>query len=237
VEGLDVNVDATFDATNENITLENLAIFNQATAGVPAVNFEPSVRCYLRMNNCFVLADTGNQHAIDVNPSGAGSRVYIDNCEILQATGNTAEVVHVRKGELWQLSNSSITGRSTAPVLRVSNAGSAVGAINNTIISSDYAVVNAQNVVQFDIAGNLIMTSATVLANSANTSATGVNLSNAGGNLILSDCQFGIYGAVGKAIQANGGNLISNTGNGLGIAGLNNVSVAGFGATINQTLI
>ena len=120
----------------------------------------------------------------------------------------------------------------------MSNNGSAVGAINNTIISSDYAVVNVQNVVQYDIAGNLIMTNATVLANSANTSATGVALTNAAGNLIISDCQFGIYGAVGKAIQSAGGNLISNTGNALGSALLgNNVSVAGFAATVNQTLI
>lgn len=238
VEGLDVNVNATFDATNENITLENLAIFNQATAGVPAVNFEPSARCYLRMNNCFVLADTGNQHAIDCNPSAAGSRLYIDNCEILQAAGNNAEVIHVRKGELWQLSNSTVTGRHTAPVLRVSNSGSAVGAVNNTVVSSDYAVVNAQNVVQYDIAGNLIMTNAAVLASSVNTSATGVNLTNAAGNLIISNCQFGIYGAVGKAIQAAGGNLISNTNNALGSALLgNNVSTAGFAATVNQTLI
>ena len=81
------------------------------------------------------------------------------------------------------------------------------------------------------------MTNATVLANSANTSATGINLT-AAGNLILSNCQFGIYGAVGKAIQAAGGNLISNTGNALGSALLgNNVSVAGFAATVNQTLI
>jgi hypothetical protein len=237
-EGLDVNVDATFDATNENITLENLAIFNQATAGVPAVNFEPSVRCYLRMNNCFVLADTGNEHAVDVNATGAGSRIYIDNCEILQASGNTAEVMHARRGEVWQLSNSSLTGRGTAPVLRVSFAASVVGAINNTIISSDYAVVNAQDVVLFNVAGNLIMTRATVLASSVNTSATGISLTNAAGNLIISDCQFGIYGAVGKAIQANGGNLISNTGNALGSALLgNNVTTAGFGATVNQTLI
>jgi hypothetical protein len=82
------------------------------------------------------------------------------------------------------------------------------------------------------------MTNTTVLAAAANTSATGVNLTNAGGNLIISDCQFGIYGAVGKAIQANGGNLISNTGNSLGSALLgNNVTTAGFGATVNQTLI
>jgi hypothetical protein len=238
IEGLDINVAATFDATNENITLENLAIFNQATAGVSAVNFAPTVRCYLRMNNCFVLADTGNEHAVDVNATGAGSRIYIDNCEILQATGNTAEVMHARRGEVWQLSNSSLTGRGTAPVLRVSFAASVVGAINNTIISSDYAVVNAQDVVLFNVAGNLIMTNATVLASSVNTSATGISLTNAAGNLIISDCQFGIYGAVGKAIQANGGNLISNTGNALGSALLtNNVSVAGFGATVNQTLI
>jgi hypothetical protein len=120
----------------------------------------------------------------------------------------------------------------------VSFAASVVGAINNTIISSDYAVVNAQDVVLFNVAGNLIMTRATVLASSVNTSATGISLTNAAGNLIISDCQFGIYGAVGKAIQANGGNLISNTGNALGSALLgNNVTTAGFGATVNQTLI
>jgi hypothetical protein len=240
VEGLDINVNATFDTTNENITLENLAIFNQAVAGVAAVNFQPSARCYLRMNNCFVLADTGiNQHAVDARPSATGSRIYIDNCEISQAAGNNAEVMHARaQGEVWQLSNSSLTGKGTAPVLRVSGSASMVGAVNNTVISSDYAVINAQNVVQYDIAGNLIMTRATVLASSVNTSATGVALTNAAGNLIISDCQLGIFGGVGKAIQAAGGNLISNTGNALGSALLgNNVNVAGFAATVNQTLI
>lgn len=239
VEGLDYTTAAVFDANNENNLLENVSVFNQSQAGAnPCINFEPSAKIYLTIRNSFIYQDTANAHAIDCNPSATTSRLYIDNCQII-ANGNM-EPLHIRKGQLWQLSRSSVTSRQAVAAFRVSNSGSVVG-IDNTLFEADFATPSAFAVVKFDVAGNLIMTNCTVTGAAGNTDLTGVDITDNAGVLVANNNQIAVYGlgVTGKALNGTGAGsiLYTNGNNALGVAAAGqNTAVAGL-ATVAQTVV
>jgi hypothetical protein len=237
VEGFDFTCASAVDANNELVVLQNLSIYNQATAGVPCVNFEVSDTQFLTLKDCFIYQDTGNAHAVDCNPTGANSRLYIDGCQIVGTSTNGTEVCHIRRGTLFSCINSSLTGKGLGPSLRVSNAG-AVGAVDGCLFENDYNAVNAQNVASFEVAQTIIFTNNTVSANSANTSATGINLGDNAIVFVASNNQISVFGAGGKAINGAGTTtFISNGNNSVGVGALGqNTSTANI-VTVNQTKV
>jgi hypothetical protein len=113
-----------------------------------------------------------------------------------------------------------------------------INPITDSIITSTNAVVNAQDVITYDVASNLFVYNSGIIGNSTNTSLTGIRCTNASTNLFISNNQFNIFGSGGKVFQLAGGNFISNANNPMGSATFgNNISVAGFTLQINQTRI
>jgi hypothetical protein len=236
VEGLNYSVASAFDADNEYNMVANCSIFNQA--GVNCINYVPTAKMYLTVKNCFVFA-TGNFHAINAQPTDLASRLYLDGSE-LSANG-TQETIHLRRGILWQCSRSAITSKSTAPALRVSNSGS-VSAIDNSVFASTYAVVNAQSVISFDVAGNCIISNSTIQGASANTDLTGIDITNNAGVLVANNLQVAVYGTgagASKALRGTGAGslLYTNQNNAVGVALAGQNVVVGGLAIVNQTKV
>ena len=238
VEGFNVNVASVFDNSNENITLENLSLFNQATAGVNCVNFDSVAKVYLRLVDCFVFA-TGNHKAIDCVPDDNTSRLYLDGCE-LSADGNMA-TLDVRRGILWQCSRTAITAKGAANALRVITNGS-VSAIDNSVFASTIASVSAQAVVSFEVAGNFIISNSTIQGNAANTDLTGIDVTDNAGVLVANNNQVAIFGTgagASKALRGTGAGsiLYTNANNAVGVAAFgSNTAVAGF-TTVPQVVV
>jgi hypothetical protein len=193
---------------------------------------------YLTVKNCFLFAN-GNFHSINSQPTDLSARLYLDNVEA-SADGNQ-ETVHIRRGILWQCSRSAITSKSTAPALRVSNSGS-VSAIDNSLFASTYAVVNAQSVISFDVAGNFIISNSTIQGSSTNTDLTGIDITNNAGVLVANNLQVAVYGTgagASKALRGTGAGsiLYTNQNNAVGVALAGQNVVVGNLSIVNQTKV